>query len=664
MFSEYPFLRIIIPFVLGLLSSIESKPVNTTPLIILFIVLLLSEKIQPSIRWKYRKSIGLLLQLHVFLLGLNCNSFQTNTHLDTELVSEYIIHLLQLDNRGEKYNRYISKIYFKHETDKIHHINAYTYLPSSMEEIGMGDIVLTTNKPKIIQNVYNPGSFDFAAFSKQNGFSYTLYLNNKKEWVKLKHQKNTFLWILYHTRNWIIKTIQKKLNNRLESGLIEALLIGYKEDLDDQLQEQFTLTGVSHIIAVSGMHLGLIFTVLASMFNLISRRKTARYLGFGVILPLLWIFAWISGGSASVLRSVLVFSIVLWGSVLLKKSGSINALLASAFILLVIQPSYMRDIGFQLSYAAVLSILIYEPLITKWIYVKNKLLKQLWSMVSITLAAQILTTPIVLFHFKQFPILFLITNLVAVPLSNIVLLLSILLCITSTLFLPTQPIAFIIHCCIQMMNGYIEKVASISFNSLQIHTSLTITIGFYATIAGLTYFFQNRKTTSTLPILVLLFLLSLMYQINQHQLSLTKRILVLQLKDATCIIHQHGIRGVFITTSKHLSNTLFLKKQLRSLRNELGIREWNYVLLKDHAALIGLNNPNTDGKVILLSGFNKWAPTLNELFPKKEKVIQLIADGSTKLWKIKQWEKQAQEVHLRLHSTPEKGAFILSCEHR
>lgn len=664
MLHEYPFLRILIPFVLGLLADPDTKPVSIIPLTIIFIFLLLSENIQPSIRWKYKKSIGLLFHVYIFLLGFNCKSFQTKTHLDVQNESVYIIHLLQLDNPGEKYNRYISKVYLKNNTQKIHYFKGYTYLSASLKHIGMGDVVLTTNKPKIIQKLDNPGSFDFAAFANRNNIQFTIFLNNREEFIKLKHQENSFLSLLHLARSWTIKTLQSQLNNPVEAGLTEALLIGYKEDLDEQLQEQYTLTGVSHIIAVSGMHLGLIFAVLTSFFNLIARRKIARYLGFGLILPLLWIFAFISGASASVLRSVMVFSIVLWGNLMLKKSGSMNALFASAFMLLVIKPSYINDIGFQLSYAAVLSILIYEPFIAKWIYLKNKILKLLWSMVSITIAAQILTTPLVLFHFKQFPVLFLITNMVAVPISNLVLLLAILMCFMSMFFLPTAPVAFIIHWCLQMMNGYIYKVAKIPFNSIQLQTTLLFTICFFVAIAFLTQFLRNKNKKSPLPFLSACFLLFLIYQIEQHQLRGTKRLLVLHVKNATCIVHQHGNQGILITNFKHLSNQPYFKKQLKSLGYVLGIVEWKLFTLKDQAAVIELNNQSGGGQSILLSGFTQSTPSIQQLIAERERPIQLIADGSTKLWKIKQWEKQAQEVHLPLHSTPEKGAFILSCEHR
>jgi competence protein ComEC len=664
LFSEFPFIKLLLPFICGIAFRAQSSLHNIIPLFSIVAILLLLEKVKPSVRWKYRKRIGILFQMYLFFLGFNCNSFQTKKHFDTQLDREYIIHLIHLDNSGEKYNRYVSEIYVANDTHKIQRHKAYSYISASLKQIKMGDVILTNNKPKPIRKIYNPGSFNFASFANQNDIYYSLFLNSNDEWTKLTYQENKYLSTMIEIRKWIIKTLKSQLNNPLEAGLTEALLIGYKEDLDDQLQEKYTLTGVSHIIAVSGMHLGLIFSVMASLFNLVSRRKTARYLGFGIILPLLWIFALISGASASVLRSVLVFSFVLFGSVLLKKSGSINALFASAFILLIIKPSFISDIGFQLSYAAVLSILIYEPLIAKWLYIKNKLLKIIWSMVAITLAAQLLTTPIVLYHFKQFPVLFLITNMVAVPLSNIVLLLAILLCFFKMLFLPTQQIAYIIHFCIQLMNSYIEKVANIPFNSIQIEITLPFTICIYGTIAVLTYYFRNPKKTSPMLIVASGLLLSLMYQIDQYQLKTIKRIIVLHRKNTTGIVHQHGQKGVLVASTKLIKNKSLIQQQLRFLSKDLGITEWKLSNLKDQSLLIHLNKSSKDRRAILLSGFEQSIPFLEQLIPKEDMSIQFIADGSNKLWKIKQWEKDAQEVHLRLHSTPEKGAFLIPCDHR
>jgi len=139
---------------------------------------------------------------------------------------------------------------------------------------------------------------------------------------------------------------------------------------------------------------------------------------------------------------------------------------------------------------------------------------------------------------------------------------------------------------------------------------------------------------------------------------------VLHVNNATCIVHQHGRQGILLASTKFTSNKSSFKRQLRTLGNTLGITNWKLYTIKDQSAMIELKRQKAVGQALLLTGFTQSTPSIQQLIAERERPIQLIADGSTKLWKIKQWEKQAQEVHLRLHSTPEKGAFILSCEHR
>jgi competence protein ComEC len=386
-------------------------------------------------------------------------------------------------------------------------------------------------------------------------------------------------------------------------------------------------------------------------------------MSFSIILPLLWIFAFVTGASASVMRSVLVFTLLLLGNLFRKRTGSINLLLASAFFLLVIHPSIIKDIGFQLSYAAVLSILIYEPLISKWVFTNNKALTYLWNMVSITLAAQILTTPIVLFHFKQFPLLFLITNMVAVPLSSIVLLMAIALCLASCLLLPTANLAMAIHFCLFMMNTYIEKIASIHFNTIQTSTSLSISVCLYALIITLTVAALYRNSISILAVLLSLNALFSIYAIEQYQLLKMKQLLFLNFKGETCIIHQHGKNAVVLASSSFLNNRQQLNKQLKSFRNILGIEHWQLQPLQNQATLIEYTLGKSN-KFIHVSYLTHTISNLMQLPIALTDSVLLLADGSNKLWKIRQWEKQAQELHLRLHSIPEKGAFNIPCQHQ
>jgi len=633
-------------------------------LLINSLILLRFETNHTLAKWKYRKHLGILIHVHIFLLGLNADIFKPESTRVFSSGEFYIIHLQELDNPGKNYNRFKASIYTKNQNTYSNKLKIYVYATTNINQLKPGDVFITSKSPAQIQSIQSPGGFDFAAFAKSAGIKHTLFINNAEEVIKLGHHQNIVRILLKNTRKWIINTIQTHIKDPVESGLTEALLIGYKEDLDPQLQEQYTKTGVSHIIAVSGMHLGLIFYVLHAILSLVASRNTSRYMSFSIILPLLWIFAFVTGASASVMRSVLVFTLLLLGNLFRKRTGSINVLLASAFFLLVIHPSIIKDIGFQLSYAAVLSILIYEPLISKWVFTNNKALTYLWNMVSITLAAQILTTPIVLFHFKQFPLLFLITNMLAVPLSSIVLLMAIALCLASCLLLPTANLAMAIHFCLFMMNTYIEKIASIHFNTIQTSTSLSISVCLYALIITLTVAALYRNSISILAVLLSLNALFSIYAIEQYQLLKMKQLLFLNFKGETCIIHQHGKNAVVLASSSFLNNRQQLNKQLKSFRNILGIEHWQLQPLQNQPTLIEYTTQGKSNRFIHMSYLTHTISNLKQLPVALTDSVLLLADGSNKLWKIRQWEKQAQELHLRLHSIPEKGAFIIPCQHQ
>lgn len=597
------------------------------------------------------------------MLGMNCSFVypENSTSIGTGKIT--VVHLQKLEKSSENYNSYISSIYSRDNDSTWRKIKGYTYIFSSVKQINTGAIFATLNSPKRIKPLDNPGSFDFATYAKQKQIYHTLYINNNEDCVVLAYRKNRLLYFLDKTRNWILQTIKTNIRDPTEAGLTEALLIGYKEDLDNTLKEAYTATGVSHIIAVSGMHLGLIFYVLTTLIGLFVSRKTSRLIGLSFILPLLWAFALVTGASPSVLRSVVVFTIMLMGNAMLKRAGSINALLASAYFLLTAQPSMINDIGFQLSYAAVLSIIIFEPLVSKWLYIKNKILAYMWSMIAITIAAQILTTPVVLYHFKQFPILFLITNLIAVPLSSLVLLLTIALCLFSLINLPTSLLAETIHICLTGMNTYISKIADIPFNSIYISITIYTLILSYVFIITITISFTTNKSRSPVPLLIIILLLGLSHHTYRYQLLSIRQIIILHLKNETFIVHQHGKTAMLYCSKRFAANTIKSSHQINQINLHLGIASYQIVVFENQPSLIRVNELSSKKTMKVLHGMDESLEQLKQLRIENPANYILIADGSNKLWKIRQWEKQAHELHLRLYSTQENGAYFLPCKH-
>lgn len=623
----------------------------------------LLEKIRFSSNWKNRKKVGLLLHFILFFLGLNCAVGVSTNEVTYQAGSFFIVHLKKLDKPGENYNRFISTIYYNKNDSTSEHLNCYTYVSSSSKDIYTGSVLITLKKPQRIKSLYNPGSFDFAKYASQNKINHTLYLSDELDFIILTYTKERITSILNSVRKWMINTIKSSIKDPSEAGLTEALLIGYKEDLDQTLQEQYSITGVSHIIAVSGMHMGLLFYVLSTLVGIVVKRKNAKLIGLGLILPLLWTFALISGASASVLRSAVVFTIMLLGNTMLKKAGSINALLASAFFLLAFQPNIIFDIGFQLSYTAVLSILIFEPIVCSCLYIKNKILAYLWDMIAITIAAQLLTTPILLYHFKQFPVFFLITNLIAVPLSSLVLLLSIALCILNLIHLPISLPATTIHLCLAGMNNYIGKIATIPYNTIQTSISLLTLIVSYVFLTTATLTFRAKKNRSFFPFLIVSLLMGLSHYLDWHKLRTKREVIVTHFKDETLIIHQHGMSAHLYFSGRHLIDSVSVKRQINQLIKELGIYNWKFMILVDSPSLIRLNKVHSKPSILVMHALDNSVEELLEIPAENLTNSILIANGTNKLWKIRQWEKQAHELHLRLYSTQEKGAYILPCKH-
>lgn len=573
-----------------------------------------------------------------------------------------MIHIIKLDHEGEKYQRYISRaVEIKNKKPRTGSL-IYTYIPNTSTPPTAGTLFITSQIPSSISSTANPGAFDFSNFAGNKRIHHNLFIQDPNDVIKIGHETSKLDHFLFTVKLWVLHTLRKNLSHPIDAGLTEALLIGYKEDLDPSLQESYTNTGVSHIIAISGMHLGLIFYLLDLLIRTATNKQISKLLAIGMTLPLLWIFSLLTGASASVLRSVLVFTFLIIGNLFNKRRSSINSLMASGFVLLLINPKMIYDVGFQLSYAAVLSILIYEPLITKLLFLKNKLLNYLWRLTSITLAAQILTTPFVLLHFKQFPVFFLLTNLVAVPISSLILLLSILLCVLEIVFLNTSLVSELIHLLIQLMNGYIHQMDKISFNNIHVNFNLSLFITTLFAIALITHNLTKNKKPSFIVLVLALSIpiFSRTYTFIDH--ISTKQILVLHLKNQTCVIHQHGRTARMLVSEELLQDKKQLTKLTKTLRNGLGIENWEFTSLRKLPYLIQFARQPQQPEFTLLSNFNESLNSLNPGAKTPAKKTYLIADGSNKLWKIKQWEKEAQELHLPLHSTPLAGPFVLPCK--
>lgn len=337
-------------------------------------------------------------------------------------------YVLQLDGNWKEGSRS-----FKNTARVLHRgksIRAWLYTPKDSQflQIKPGSWLLAKLSPKTISPPANPGCFDFKTYSLREGITHQLYLKQDQFRLIKRGERKGLAALFNHAQVRILAILRKAIPDKKEAGLAEALLIGYKDDLDKEMESAYVQTGVVHIIAISGMHLGLIYGLLLLIFNPVKHNRYGRWVRTFCIIGALWFFSILVGGSPSVLRSAVMFSAILLGEAIGRKGYAINSLAFSAFVLLCYQPYWLGDIGFQLSFAAVLSILLFYQPVYRLCYCRWWLSDMVWKLTAVTLAAQALTFPLCVYHFHQFPTWFLAANLVAVPLSNIILLGEIGLC--------------------------------------------------------------------------------------------------------------------------------------------------------------------------------------------------------------------------------------------
>src|SRR5436190_4902543 len=329
---------------------------------------------------------------------------------------------------------------------------------SAANKLNYGSQFILKKSLQEIKNAGNPGGFDYKRYSLFQGITHQAYLKENDFVLLPGENKTRFKEFIFSTREKILNILRANIKGEKEMGLAEALLIGYKDDLDKTLVQSYSNTGVVHVIAISGLHLGLIYWLLLKLFWPLQKRRNTRWLRPVLIIAGLWLFSLLAGMQPSVIRSAVMFTCIVLGETWTRKSSIYNTLAFSAFLLLFINPYWLWDVGFQLSYIAVLSIVIFMKPIYNLFFIKNKILDSIWKLNAVSIAAQLLTTPFSIYHFHQFPNFFLLTNFVAVPLSSIIVLGEIFLCTIS--FVPFLGLLAgkIISWLIWVMNSYIERI--------------------------------------------------------------------------------------------------------------------------------------------------------------------------------------------------------------
>jgi competence protein ComEC len=430
---QAPFLRLIFPLIIGIVLRINFSIPEGYVFSLLTITFVAAfcftifEKL--AINYRYRWIPGLSIHLIIFCLGVIFTDvkFQSFENKWNETNSPVNLIGIVSEPPGVKPNSIqcfvaVDQIaqgkQFSPSNTKI---LVYIQKDSNSLKLKAGDAIVMRLQLNKIKSTGNPFEFDYGKYLSYQGVHLSGYVNGHS-WKLLTNNKLPFYqMIAYNVQAKLLSIFTKIGLSGDELGVTSALIIGDKTYLDDDIKQAYVASGTMHILAVSGMHVALLYWVLNMLLSFLERNKLSRIIKLILLLLAVWFYALITGLGGSILRAATMITFIIVGQSFNKNINIFNSLAVSAFLLLIINPFNLIDVGFQLSYCAVISIVIFYPFIYEIIDFNDWLPDQLWSLTAVTIAAQILTTPISLFYFHQFPNLFLVSNLVMIPLSTIIM---------------------------------------------------------------------------------------------------------------------------------------------------------------------------------------------------------------------------------------------------
>ncbi|MCS6969220.1 MAG: ComEC/Rec2 family competence protein [Cytophagales bacterium] len=300
-------------------------------------------------------------------------------------------------------------------------VQIYLHAESVEKELSYGAYLLVVGRPRPIEPPKNPYGFDYQALMHSKGIAYQHFVPSHHWRVIDSGPAFSLHGMALNLQAWSDRTLERFINSSTEAGLASALVVGLKDDLDSSLLRAYSAAGIMHILAVSGLHVGIIFTILSFIFNPLKKYDKSRWIFFAIVLFTLWAYALVSGLSPSVMRAALMFSLIHVAELIGRRQSPFNTLAFSAVVLLAINPLILFQVGFQLSYAAVAGIMYFYPRFYQLWKAPYRWLDAIWSVMCVSIAAQLATFPLGLYYFHQFPNYFLIANLFAIPLSFLML---------------------------------------------------------------------------------------------------------------------------------------------------------------------------------------------------------------------------------------------------
>jgi competence protein ComEC len=505
-FRQAPFLRIVLFYMAGIMvqyyGNLSSKSGYLLPVALILLLFSCFSKITKHYSQTALFGVGVLLLSFVCGVYMTEKSWKAS-EWNVQGFHTYLIRVMEEPVNKAKTRMYKVSILSADSSirEETAGKQAIIYLPkdSVSATIVSGDCLYIRAFLEEPQPLSGDASFDYPLYLRKQSCSAVAFVR-EHDWRPAESQvMSGSEWIRfrsYEFRRNLFSRLRVILPDSDSFSIAAALMFGYKNELDKDLRQSFSNIGAGHILAVSGLHFNLIFGIAYFLLSFIGMSKRGRIIKQLILLPVIWGFAFITGLSPSVIRAASMLSLWGIGNAFFYRAFSLNTLAVAAFFMLLHNPLYLFDIGFQLSFLAVLSILLINPLLINLYASENKIIQYLWELVAVSFSAQIGILPLSLYYFHQFPVLFLVTNTVLIPLAGILMGLIPFTLLLHGLFGDYEWMFVPLRLLMSAFVSVVESLDAVPGGSIsRIHLSASFTFLLYAVLAFFVYLFMRKNVS-------------------------------------------------------------------------------------------------------------------------------------------------------------------------
>ncbi len=696
----YPLLRLVIPFAAGIISEVfsGSLPGRSSLLISCLAGMLLLPLVLPAARsYRLRRVTGLAINIFFFVAGyeIACCHLPANDpdYLGKQPVGLFVAAITEPPAATRYGIRVVASVKYRIEQGTWHRTYgsaiAYLKLKPGAPQLQFGDHILLQALFSEISDNSNPHSFNYSRYLKNKGISHRVFAE-AWSWQVISIKPSGFIRkAAFQVRDRLLDVLRDNEVEGKEFAVAAALLLGYVDDLDAELRNDYAATGAMHILSVSGMHVGIIYIFLEFLLGFMNKSRPGRLAKAVLLLVFIWFYAMVTGLSPCVLRSAAMLSLPIIGKSLNRSPDIHNIIAATLVFILAFDPFLVMDVGFQLSFLAVAGIVVlYKPVYD--LYVTSSWLPdKIWSVVAVSIAAQVATLPITLYTFHQFPNYFMLTNVFVVPLSSLIIYVGILVLAAGAIPVFSLLCAKALIFLVWLLNSVIHFIEQLPFSTIRgIYISAPEMLLLYLLIAAVFLFLTLRRISFLYAFLVSVILLNLLMldfriqRLRSSRLTIfnatREALFMISTQDKAVLMYSgNGSNGGLFQPSGHemAAADMHARGIHRHRDFRLGLYNRPAVLAKSFVPVIGignylwfkgctmvmLNGPVPKGftgrlnaGILIITGNPKIniSDAIGVFHPG-----QIIIDATNSRYKTRQWMQDAAKAGVQCHAVAEQGAF-------